>query len=64
MDDTLEALITGFDRKKRMVLLSVKAKESEEQAAALEEYGSETRSNRATLGDLMKEQLDSKEDSD
>ena len=64
VDDTLEALITGFDRKKRMVLLSVKAKESEEQAAALEEYGSETQSNRATLGDLMKEQLDSKEDSD
>lgn len=64
VDDTLEALITGFDRKKRMVLLSVKAKESEEQAAALEEYGSETQSNRATLGDLMKEQLDSKENSD
>ena len=46
------------------MLLSVKAKESEEQAAALEEYGSETQSNRATLGDLMKEQLDTKEDSD
>ena len=62
--DTLEALITGFDRKKRVVMLSVKAKESEEQAAALEEYGAETQSNRATLGDLMKEQLDSKEDGD
>ena len=47
-----------------MVLLSVKAKESEEQAVAIEEYGSEIQSNRATLGDLMKEQLDSKEDSD
>ena len=45
-------------------MLSVKAKESEEQAAALEEYGSETQLNRATLGDLMKEQLDSKEDGD
>tara|TARA_Y200000002_G_scaffold381581_1_gene395992 strand:- start:688 stop:2373 length:1686 start_codon:yes stop_codon:yes gene_type:complete len=64
VDDTLEALVVGFDRKKRVVLLSVKAKESEEQAAALEEYGSETQSNRATLGDLMKEQLDTKEDSD
>ncbi len=64
VDDTLEALVIGFDRKKRVVLLSVKAKESEEQAAALEEYGSETQSNRATLGDLMKEQLDTKEDSD
>ena len=62
--DTLEALITGFDKKKRVVMLSVKAKESEEQAAALEEYGSETQLNRATLGDLMKEQLDSKEDGD
>lgn len=64
VDDTLEALITGFDKKKRVVMLSVKAKESEEQAAALEEYGSETQLNRATLGDLMKEQLDSKEDGD
>lgn len=64
VDDKLEAMITGFDRKKRVVMLSVKAKESEEQAAALEEYGSETQSNRATLGDLMKEQLDSKEDGD
>ena len=64
VDDVFDALITGFDRKKRVVLLSVKAKESEEQAAALEEYGLETQSNRATLGDLMKEQLDTKENSD
>ena len=64
VDDVFDALITGFDRKKRVVLLSVKAKESEEQAAALEEYGLETQSNKATLGDLMKEQLDTKENSD
>ena len=64
VDDVFDALITGFDRKKREVLLSVKAKESEEQAAALEEYGLETQSNRATLGDLMKKQLDTKENSD
>ena len=50
----------GLDRKKRIVNLSVKAKESEEEAAALEEYGTDS-GGTATLGDLLKEQMDSKE---
>ena len=58
--DSLEALIVGIDRKKRIVNLSVKAKESEEEAAALEEYGTDS-GGTATLGDLLKEQMDSKE---
>ena len=53
--DSLEALIVGIDRKKRIVNLSVKAKESEEEAAALEEYGTDS-GGTATLGDLLKEQ--------
>ena len=59
--DTLEALIVGFDRKRRIVNLSVRAKENEEEAAALEEYGSDGPSVRTTLGDLLKEQMDSKD---
>jgi len=57
--EELEALVVGVDRKRRAVTLSVKAMESEDQAVALEEYGSENESSRATLGDLLKEQLDS-----
>jgi len=58
--DSLEAMIVGIDRKKRVLNLSVKAKESEEEAAALEEYGTDS-GGTATLGDLLKEQMDSKE---
>ena len=56
----LEALVVGVDRKRRVVNLSVRAMESEEEAAALQEYGGENESTRTTLGDLLKEQLDSK----
>ena len=56
---TVEALVVGVDRKRRVVNLSIKAKESEEEAAALEEYSADNESTRTTLGDLLKEQLDS-----
>ena len=58
--EDIEALIVGVDRKRRVVNLSIKAKESEEEAAALQEYSAENDSGRTTLGDLLKEQLDSK----
>ena len=58
--EELEALIVGVDRKRRVVNLSVKAKENEEEQAALQEYSAENESSRTTLGDLLKEQLDSK----
>ena len=59
--EEIEAMIVGVDRKRRVINLSVKAKESEEEAAALQEYTAERDSaGRTTLGDLLKEQLDSK----
>ena len=58
--EQLEALIVGVDRKRRVVTLSVKAKENEEEQAALQEYGAENESSRTTFGDLLKGQLDSK----
>ena len=58
--EQLEALIVGVDRKRRVVTLSVKAKENEEEQAVLQEYGAENESSRTTLGDLLKGQLDSK----
>jgi len=57
--DDVEAMIVGVDRKRRVINLSIKAKESEEEAVALQEYGSEHENTRTTLGDLLKEQLDS-----
>ena len=56
--ETIEAMIVGVDRKRRVVNLSVKAKESEEEQAALQEYSSDNDGTRTTLGDLLKEQLD------
>ena len=58
--ETIEALIVGVDRKRRVVNLSIKAKESEEEQAALQEYSADNETGRTTLGDLLKEQLDSK----
>ena len=58
--EQLEALIVGVDRKRRVVTLSVKAKENEEEQAVLQEYSAENESSRTTFGDLLKGQLDSK----
>ncbi len=56
--DEVEAKFLGVDRKKRVISLSVKAKESEEEAAAMQEYSAASGGGGATLGDLLKEQLD------
>jgi small subunit ribosomal protein S1 len=56
--DAVEAKFVGVDRKKRVISLSIKAKESEEEAAALQDYSAASAGGTATLGDLLKEQLD------
>ena len=55
--DTLEVKITAIDRKKRTINVSVRAKESDEETAAVREYAPDTSSG-AKLGDLLKEHLD------
>ena len=57
-DETLEAMIVGVDRKRRLINLSVKAKESEDEAAVLQEYSAEQETATTKLGDLLKEKLD------
>ena len=57
----IEAMFMGVDRKKRAINLSVKAKESEEEATALQEYGTEREAGVAKLGDILKKQLDAEE---
>jgi len=55
--DQLEAKFVGVDRKKRAISLSVKAKESDEESAAVQEYAPSASGTGATLGDLLKEQM-------
>ena len=58
--EAVEAKFMGVDRKKRVVSLSVKAKESDDEAAVLHDYSAESTGGMGTLGDLLREQLDQK----
>jgi small subunit ribosomal protein S1 len=57
--ETVEAKITGVDRKTRIISLSIKAKEVHEEQQAIQNYKSESgrTTTGTTLGDLLKEQL-------
>jgi small subunit ribosomal protein S1 len=57
--DTIEAKLTGVDRKTRIISLSIKAKEAHEEAQAIQNYRSESSRSTTgtTLGDLLKEQM-------
>ncbi len=55
--EELEVKITAVDRKKRTIAVSVRAKESDEESAAVREYAPDSSSG-AKLGDLLKEHLD------
>ena len=59
--DTVEAKFIGVDRKNRSINLSIKAKDSDEENEAVQDYNRSAPSN-PTLGDLLKEQMGSKED--
>lgn len=54
----LEVKITAIDRKKRTISVSVRAKESDDESAAVREYAPDSTSG-AKLGDILKEHLDS-----
>ena len=52
-------VITQIDRRTRKISLSMKAKEIEEDRAAMEDYKKQSlESNGSTLGDLLKEAKD------
>lgn len=55
--DELEVKITAVDRKKRTITVSVRAKESDEESAAVREYAPDNSSG-AKLGDILKEHLE------
>ncbi len=65
--DEVEAKIIGTDRKSRLMQLSIKAKDEAETQSAVAEYNkgaSEASSGTTKLGALLREQLDSKSDSE
>ncbi len=55
LNDEIEAKIVNIDRKNRQIQLSVKAKESQEEAAVLNNYTGNDNSMGSTLGDLFKD---------
>ena len=55
--DEVEARFVGMDRKNRSISLSVKAKEMQEEAQAMEDYSRNASAGTTTLGDLLKEHI-------
>lgn len=60
--EEIEAKFIGVDRKTRTINLSIKAKDADDEAQAIKEYASDSAPAATTLGDLLKEQMDAKED--
>jgi len=64
--DELEVKILGLDRKNRTITLSAKSREIDDEQEAHREYQEQddARAGTATLGDLIKAQMDSDDDDD
>ena len=58
----IEAKYIGMDRKTRTIALSIKAKDSDEEAAAVKDYSRGAGAVGAKLGDVLKEQLENSGD--
>jgi small subunit ribosomal protein S1 len=58
----IEAKFLGVDRKNRTISLSIKAKDADEEAAAIKGYARDAATSVPTLGDLLKEQMDNQND--
>ena len=62
--DSVEAKITNVDRKNRVIVLSVKAKDMAEEKQAIKEHNktsSDATSSATTIGDLIKAQIESQD---
>ncbi len=60
--DAVEAKFTGVDRKNRTINLSIKAKDTDEEAEAIQDYNRSSAPVSTTLGDLLKEQMENNND--
>ncbi|NEX21237.1 30S ribosomal protein S1 [Thiorhodococcus mannitoliphagus] len=56
--DAIEAKFMGVDRKNRTLSLSMKAKDAEEEQTAMKGYARDAASATATLGDILKQQME------
>ena len=56
--ETVEVKVVSVDRRRRGVSLSIRERESDEEATAMEQYASHLDEAPATIGDLVKEQMD------
>ena len=55
--DEVEAKFMGVDRKSRNIMLSIKAKDSEDEATMMQDYGSSSSEAKTSLGDVLKQHL-------
>ncbi len=55
--DEIEAKFMGVDRKNRTLSLSIKAKDQDEEKAAVKSFSRDASTGTATLGDILKEQM-------
>jgi len=55
--DEVEAKFMGVDRKSRAIMLSIKAKDSDDEAAMMQDYSSGSTEATTNLGDVLKQQL-------
>jgi len=58
LGDEIEAKFIGVDRKNRTISLSIKAKDIDEETAAIKGYARDAQTGTATLGDILKEQME------
>ena len=63
LGDKVEAKYMSIDRKTRMISLSIKAKDSQEEAQVMRDLNRDVAAN-STLGDLLKDSIDSDKEAD
>jgi small subunit ribosomal protein S1 len=62
--DEVEAKFMGVDRKNRTLSLSIKAKDQDEEKAAVRSFSRDAQTGTATLGDILKEQMSGQQSDD
>ena len=58
--DEVEAKFIGVDKKNKAITLSIKAKDQDDEAAAIKGYSQQAAAGTPTLGDIFKEQMENK----
>jgi small subunit ribosomal protein S1 len=62
--DEVEAKFIGVDRKNRTLSLSIKAKDQDEEKAAVKSFSRDASTGTATLGDILKERMSEQQSED